>query len=489
MSRQAMYIGGAWVEARSGATRPILNPFDASVVAEVPEGGREDAAAAIVAAREAFDGGPWPEWPASERAALLCRIADRIAEHREELARLETLDTGKTLEESRWDLDDVVGVFRFYADLALEPFEAELDSPNPDTRSRLRREPVGVCAQICPWNYPLLQASWKVAPALATGCTIVLKPSELTPLTTMRLAELVEQEQVPPGVLNVVLGPGATVGAELSEHRAVDLVSFTGGVTTGKAIMRAASATVKRIALELGGKNPHIVFADADFDVAVDYALSGVFFHAGQICSAGARLMVQEPIHDRFVEALAARIASIRLGSGLDEATRMGPLISAEHRAKVDGYVAGARQSPARLVAGGRIPSESRLAAGFFYEPTLITECDASMAIVRDEVFGPVLTVERFRTEQEVVDRANDTSYGLSAGVWTRDEERIERVGRALRFGTVWVNDFNVYFAAAPWGGYKQSGLGRELGRAGLDEYLELKHLYRNHDTKALGWF
>jgi betaine-aldehyde dehydrogenase len=372
---------------------------------------------------------------------------------------------------------------------SLKQDDESLSSPNSGTSSRLAREPVGVCAQICPWNYPLLQASWKVAPALAAGCTIVLKPSELTPLTTLRLTDLAIEAGVPDGVLNTVLGPGATVGAELAESPAVDLVSFTGGVATGKTIMRAASGNVKRIALELGGKNPHIVFADADFDVAVDYALNGVFFHAGQICSAGARLMVEDAICDRFVEALAARIGQIRLGNGLDEVTQMGPLISAEHRAKVDRYVAEAQRSRARLVAGGNVPREGPLARGFFYEPTLFSDCDGDMAIVREEVFGPVITVERFRTEDEVVARANDTVYGLAAGFWTQDESRIARVAKALRFGTVWVNDFNVYFAAAPWGGYKQSGLGRELGRAGLDEYTELKHVYRNHDTKALGWF
>lgn len=484
-----MLINGNWVPAASGATRQIVNPFDQTVIAEVAEGDRDDARAAIDAARQAFDHGEWPRTPPAERAALLLRLAEQVERHREELARLETLDTGKTLTESLWDMDDIAGLFRYYGQLAGELEGEPIESPAPHSTSVLLREPVGVCGQICPWNYPLLQASWKLAPALAAGCTVVLKPSELTPLTTLRLGELTTEIGLPDGVLNTVLGPGPTVGAELAESGDVDLISFTGGVETGKTILRAASSNVKRVALELGGKNPHIIFDDADLELAVDHALNGVFFHAGQICSAGARVMVQAAIHDRFVEALRARMAHIQLGSGLDEGTQMGPLISAEHRAKVERYVEIAREEGARLVLGGSRPDDPVLKQGFFLEPTLFLDCDAGMRIVREEVFGPVITVERFDTEEQAVERANDTPYGLSAGFWTRDEDRIDRVAGVLRFGTVWVNDFNVYFAQAPWGGYKQSGMGRELGRAGLDEYLEIKHLYRNERPERLGWF
>ncbi len=380
-------------------------------------------------------------------------------------------------------------MFAYYARLADELRDERLSPPEPDQSSRLLHEPIGVCSQICPWNYPLLQASWKVAPALVAGCTLVLKPSELTPMTSIRLAELCAQAGVPPGVVNLVLGPGPTVGAELAESPDVDMVSFTGGLVTGRRIMHAAADTVKRVALELGGKNPHIIFADADFAAAVDSALSGVFFHAGQICSAGARLMVEDSIHDRFVEALRARMADIRLGSGLDERTRMGPLISAEHRDKVAAWVAIGIEGGARLVLGGKRPDEPELDGGFFYLPTLFLDCHDGMRIVEEEVFGPVVTVERFSSEDEAVERANRTVYGLSAGFWTRDEARIERVSRALRFGTVWVNSFNVYYAGAPWGGYKQSGIGRELGRQGLDEYTELKHVFRALEPRPLDWF
>jgi betaine-aldehyde dehydrogenase len=484
-----MFIDGQWVPARSGATRDIINPFDASVIARVAEGGREDARAAINAARRAFDQGEWPRTPAAERARLIYRLADLIERDREDLARLESLDTGKTVEESRWDMDDIAGIFRYFAGLADKDGGEVIASPNPGSTSVVVREPVGVCGQISPWNYPLLQASWKMAPALAAGCVIVMKPSEITPLTTIKVTALAEEAGFPSGVVNTVLGPGHQVGAELAESPDVDLISFTGGVVTGKTIMRSAAVNVKKVALELGGKNPHIIFDDADFDLAVDYALNGVFFHAGQICSAGARVMVQDTLHDRFVEALRIRMERIRMGNGFEEKTRMGPLISADHLAKVEGYVAVALQEGAFLVLGGKRSDDPALKNGFFFLPTLFTECTQDMRIVREEIFGPVITVERFSTEQEAVARANDTIYGLSAGFWTRDADRMERVSKALRFGTVWINDFNVYFVQAPWGGYKQSGLGRELGRAGLEEYTEVKHIYRNYATKALNWF
>ncbi len=484
-----MYIDGDWVPAASGRTREIINPYDRSVIARAAEGDRDDARAAIAAARRAFDHGPWPRTTGGERGGMLRRIARLIGRDREALARLESLDTGKTVEESRWDMDGIAAIFDYYAGLADKEAGEVIASPVPETTSLLVREPVGVCGQISPWNYPLLQASWKMAPALAAGCAMVLKPSEITPLTTVRVTELAEEAGVPPGVVNTVLGPGADVGAELAESPDVDLISFTGGIETGQKIVRAAAGNVKKIALELGGKNPHIVFADADFDLALDHVLNGVFFHAGQICSAGARVMVEEGIHDRFVAALEERMGRIVLGSGFDPGTEMGPLISAEHLAKVERYVAVALEEGARLRLGGGRPEDPRLKDGFFFLPTLFTGCHGRMRIVREEVFGPVITVERFKTEKEAVALANDTDYGLSAGFWTRDPDRIHRVSRALRFGTVWVNDFNVYFPQAPWGGFRRSGMGRELGRAGFEEYTEIKHIYQNHANQQLKWF
>jgi len=489
MTEKMMHIDGLWTRAQSTATRDIINPFDQSVIATVSEGDREDARDAIDAARRAFDQGPWPKTTGTERGRQLLRLADLIERDAEELARLETLNTGKTLEESRWDMADITGIFRYYAGLADKDEGEVIASPVPDSTSMVVREPVGVCGQISPWNYPLLQAAWKLAPALAAGCTVVMKPSEITPLTTIKVTELCQEAGFPEGVVNLVLGPGATVGAELAESHAVDLISFTGGIETGKTIMRAAAANVKKVALELGGKNPNIIFDDADFDSALDYILNGVFFHAGQICSAGARVLLQDGIHDRMVDALAGRMAKIRIGDGLVEGTRMGPLISAAHRDKVESYIRIAREEGARLLLGGKRPADPALANGFFVEPTLFTECANDMRIVQEEVFGPVITVERFTTEDEALVRANSTIYGLSAGFWTRDPDRIRRMAAGLRFGTVWVNDFNVYFTQAPWGGYKQSGLGRELGRQGLEEYTEVKHVFQNHNARPINWF
>lgn len=486
---QKMYINGRWETAVSGINRQIINPFNAQVIAVVTEGDREDARRAIHAARTAFDDGRWSDLPAVERGDLLLKLADSIAQNSEELAQLETLNTGKTLEESRWDMTDIVGIFRYYAGLADKDNGEIIHSPLPDSTSKVVHEPVGVCGQISPWNYPLLQATWKLAPALAAGCTVVIKPSEITPLSMIKLAELIEEINFPVGVINVVLGPGPTVGAELAENHDVDLISFTGGIETGKTIMQAASTNVKKIALELGGKNPHIIFADADLDAAIDHVLNGVFFHAGQICSAGSRLMLDKSIHDSFVEKLKSRMALIRLGDGMQGSTQMGPVISKSHLNKIEKYMRIAEADGAHLELGGTRPKEAELQNGFFFLPTLFTGCHDGMRIVQEEIFGPVITVEKFADEEEALQLANSTVYGLAAGFWTCDTARMHRVSRRLRFGTVWINDFNVYFTQAPWGGFKQSGLGRELGRNGLEEYLEVKHIFQNHKPQPLGWF
>jgi betaine-aldehyde dehydrogenase len=489
MVSNTLYINGQWVAALGGATRTVIDPATGEVIAEVAEGDRSDAGRAIRAARDAFDNGPWPRTSPTERGRLVSELGRLISQHREELARLESLDTGKTMEESRWDMDDIAGIFTYYGGLADKMDGEVINAPLPDATSMVVREPIGVCGQILPWNYPLLQASWKMAPALAAGCTLVMKPSEITPMTTIKVTELATQLGFPPGVINLVLGPGDSVGAELAESPEVDLISFTGGIKTGKQIIRAASDNVKKITLELGGKNPHIIFADADQETALDAVLNGAFFHAGQICSAGARVMVAASIHDTFVKALQQRMATIRIGNGFSPETRMGPLISETHRTKVEQYVEIAQAEGATLLLGGKRPEEPELQQGFYYLPTLFTGCRDDMRIVQEEVFGPVVTVESFASEEEVVRRANSTIYGLSAGFWTRDQARIKRVSAALRFGTVWVNDFNIYFTQAPWGGYKQSGLGRELGKIGLEEYMEVKHIYQNHNPRPLHWF
>ncbi|MCY9215945.1 betaine-aldehyde dehydrogenase [Bacillus haynesii] len=486
---QTLFIDGKWVGAKKGETRQIINPYNQEHIETVSEGDREDAVRAIAAARRAFDDGEWANTPGLERGNIVLKIAELIRRDHEELAELESLDTGKTLEESRADMDDIANVFQYYAGLADKDGGEIISSPIPDSKSEIVREPVGVCGQITPWNYPLLQASWKIAPALAAGNTIVVKPSEITPLTTIKIFKLMEEAGVPKGVANLVLGPGATVGDELARNTDVDLISFTGGIETGKKIMQAASTNVKKIALELGGKNPNIVFKDADFDVAVDQALNAVFFHAGQVCSAGARLLVEESIHDEFVVELVKRAKKIKLGNGFHEETQSGPLISAEHRSKIEKYVEIGLQEGAKLETGGKRPEDPELANGFFYLPTIFSGCTSDMRIVQEEVFGPVLTVETFKTEEEVVSLANDTIYGLAGAVWSKDIEKAERVAAKLRMGTVWINDFHPYFAQAPWGGYKQSGIGRELGRMGLEEYTEVKHVYRNTKPAAVNWF
>ncbi|MDQ3537715.1 MAG: betaine-aldehyde dehydrogenase [Actinomycetota bacterium] len=484
-----LYIDGAWTTPQRGQGREIVNPFDRSVVAKVAEGDGGDARKAIAAARRAFDTGPWPRTPAAQRGRMVMALADLVERDTDELARLETLDTGKTLTESAADMADVASVLRYFAGLADKDGGFVVASPVPHSRSVVVREPVGVCGQISPWNYPLLQASWKLAPALAAGNTVVVKPSEITPMSTIKLFELVDEVGFPPGVANLVLGPGPTVGNELAASNDVDMISFTGGIATGKTVMQAASANVKRIALELGGKNPNIVFADADFQTAVDYALMAVFFHSGQVCSAGARLLIQEPIHDAFVAEVCDRVARIRLGNGLDAATESGPMISAGQRDKVERYVQIGIAEGATLAVGGQRPTEPRLQAGFFFQPTVFTDCHNDMRIVQEEIFGPVLTVERFATEAEVVQRANSTIYGLAGAVWTNDANRAQRVSRALRLGTVWINDYHPYFAQAEWGGFKQSGIGRELGRQGLEEYTEVKHVFANLDPRPMHWF
>ena len=483
-----LFIDGQWIRAEAGATREIRCPADQSFVAIVDEAGAADTVAAIAAARRAFDTGDWPASPFTARAALLHRVADQLEASSVEISRAESLDTGKRLVESEYDVVDVARCFRYFAGLSASGGRV-VDTGNPGAISRVVQEPVGVCGLITPWNYPLLQASWKVAPALAAGNTFVLKPSELTPSTSIILMRILQECGLPAGVGNLVLGAGATAGAPLAEHPDIDLVSFTGGLVTGRRVMAAAAATVKKVALELGGKNPNIVFADADRAAALDNALTAVFLHSGQVCSAGARLIIEESIRDEFVDDLVRRANRIVLGGPFDPLAQAGTLISRAHRDKVDAYVEAGIAEGAVLRCGGRAPDDLGLDAGWFYRPTVLDRCHSSMGCVQDVSFGPVLTVETFRGEDEAVAIANDTIYGLAGAIWTSDASRAQRVAGRLRHGTVWINDYHPYLPQAEWGGFKQSGVGRELGPTGLGEYVELKHIYQNVNPAPSGWF
>ena len=472
-----MLIGGKWVNAASGKTFPVFNPATGEVLAHVAEGDKADIDKAVKAARTSFDGGPWRKMTPSERGRIVWKIADLIESHLEEFAQLESLDNGKPVSVARAaDVPLAVDLFRYMAGWAtkIEGNTIPISVPyTPDARylAYTVREPVGVVGQIIPWNFPLLMAAWKLGPALSAGCTVVLKPAEQTPLSALKLGELALEAGLPDGVLNIVTGFGETAGAALAEHPRVDKVAFTGSTEVGKLIVQASAGNLKKVSLELGGKSPNVVLKDADMDVAIPGATSAIFFNHGQCCCAGSRLYVEDAVFERVVDGIAQEAKKIKLGPGMDPGTEMGPLVSEEQLHRVCGYLDAGFSEGAKAVVGGHKFGDR----GYFVEPTVLVNTKPHMEIVKEEIFGPVVTAMPFKSMETFVHQANDTIYGLAAGIWTRDISKAHTLASELRAGTVWINCYNIFDAALPFGGYKESGWGREMGHDVLENYTEIK--------------
>lgn len=491
-SRQ-LFINGDWKSPILNKRIPVINPSTQLTIGDIPAATKEDVDAAVAAAKTALSrnkGADWASASGAVRARYLRAIAAKVTEKKSELAKLEAIDSGKPLDEAAWDIDDVAGCFEFYADLA-EKLDAKQKAPVSlpmDTfRSHVLREPVGVVGLITPWNYPMLMATWKVAPALAAGCAAILKPSELASLTCLELGQICKEVGLPPGVLNILTGLGPEAGAPLASHPDVDKIAFTGSSATGSKIMTAAAQLVKPVSLELGGKSPLIVFEDVDLDKAAEWAIFGCFWTNGQICSATSRLIVHESIATEFLNRMVKWIKNIKISDPLEEGCRLGPVVSEGQYEKILKFVSNAKSEGATILTGGSRPEH--LKKGFFVEPTIITDVTTSMQIWKEEVFGPVLCVKTFSTEEEAIDLANDTIYGLGAAVISNDLERCERVTKAFKAGIVWVNCSQPCFTQAPWGGIKRSGFGRELGEWGLDNYLSVKQVTQYISDEPWGWY
>jgi betaine-aldehyde dehydrogenase len=469
------FIDGKWVDARDGSRFDVIDPATEEVIATAPDSKAEDAEAAVEAARRGFDDGPWPRTGERERERVLLRAAEIVRREADRLAEMEVRDCGKPIAEAREDVAEAAFILEYYGGWVTK-IMGEIPPVGPDAMSLVVKEPVGVAGLITPWNYPILMAVQKVAPALAAGCTAVLKPAEQTPRTALELPAILEEAGLPPGAFNVITGFGPTAGAPLVGSPKVDKIGFTGSVEVGRTVLRSGADTLKRVTLELGGKSPNIVFADAGFEQAIEGTCNGIFWNQGEICSAGSRVFVERAIYDDALQAMTERAGAVRLGNGLDPETTMGPLVSKEQQERVLAYIEAGRDEGAKLAAGGENGAER----GYFVRPTIFYDARNDMRIAREEIFGPVMAVIPFDDPDDVVRLANDTDYGLAAAVWTRDIGKAIRTAKALRVGVVWINDSQPAPTEAPWGGYKQSGIGRELGPHGIEDYLEVKHIYIN---------
>jgi acyl-CoA reductase-like NAD-dependent aldehyde dehydrogenase len=473
-----MLIGGEWVDALSGETFESINPYTGRAWATAPEAGEEDVDWAVKAARAAFDEGPWGTMTGTERARLMRRFAELLAENAQELATVESTDNGKLLREMGGQLGALAEWYYYFAGAADKIQGETIPSDKPNFFVYTRREPIGVVGAIVPWNSPLLLLTFKLAPALAAGCTVVIKPAEQTPASILEFAKLFEEADFPPGVVNVVTGFGEEAGRPLVRHPGVDKVAFTGSTETGIGVMKDAADHLAKVSLELGGKSPNIVFDDADLEATNNGVVSGIFAATGQTCIAGSRLFVQEQAHDELVERLSEKAGTIKLGNPLEMETEMGPVAFKEQLDKVQSYIEVGRQEGAELVYGGKRPDTEQLKDGYFIEPTIFTRVDNDMRVAREEIFGPVLSVIPFESEEDLIRQANDTSYGLAAGIWTRDIQKAHRVAHALRAGTVWVNSYRTLSFNTPFGGYKMSGMGRENGLESLKDYTQVKSVW-----------
>lgn len=482
------YINGEWVDSSDPEKLDIINPATRKVIARAPNATKEETEGVIRLAKATFESGVWSDRTPQERADVLLQIAGKLEENIDALTALEVENNGKTVREARADAEDAANAFRYYAGVLNMP-DGQVYRASQDMQTLIVKEPMGVAGLIVPWNFPLLMSVWKIAPALAAGNSLLIKPAEITPMTSVKVFQLIDETDLPKGVANLVMGDGSVVGQTITESHEVDVVSFTGSTEVGRHIMKAATGNMKKLSLELGGKSPNIIFADADMETAIDYALFAIFMGAGQVCTSGSRLLIQEGMYDAFVEKYVEKAKKIQVGPGDDTNSEMGAIVSEEHLNSILDYIRIGKEEGANLACGGKQLVKGELGNGFFIEPTIFTDVTNDMRIVKEEIFGPVVTIQKFKDENEAIQLANDIDFGLSGAVFSENQNKAMRVIKRVRAGITWINAFHLTNVQAPWGGYKQSGIGRSLGTYGLDEYQETKQININLDPKPIHWF